>query len=217
MEPPPELAASSTDDLLAQMADEAIDRLIAEADKGAAAVAPPPPIEDHPPADQSPVAEVPPAVAAPEAASEPVPVEGDEAMSAAEQAVADLLNPPEPEPEPAPVAEQPAPAAVPTPTPQRESAPVPNPAAVEDPVQPVAVAMPASDAEAPPAPAADVRALLQEAPAAPSPLLLPLRVINSPFAFLSDDARRTLGLIGIVTLVPALCAIAYVLYFKHHW
>ncbi|MDB5327136.1 MAG: hypothetical protein JWM57_2705 [Phycisphaerales bacterium] len=207
MEPPPELAASSTDDLLAKMADEAIDRLIAEADKGAPAAVPPPPIEEHPPvAEETPSAE-----AAPESASEETTAGNDEALSAAEQAVADLLNPPEAPAEPAPVIEPPA-AMAPPPVVE-----VAAPATVAGPVPSAPAAASSASAETPPAPAADVQALLQDAPETPSPLLLPLRLINSPFAFLSDSTRRTLGLIGIVTLVPALCAIAYVLYFKHHW
>lgn len=180
MEPQPALAASSPDDLLAKMADEAIDKLMAEADKGATPTATaPPPIETHP-AEPEPVRATP----------EPVPAATSSLAATTLHAVEQSANPPA----------APSDVAIATTDVTTAAAAAPAPAPVE-----------------PPPPAADVQALLREAPATPSPLLLPLQIINSPFAFLSDGARRALGLIGLVTLVPALCALAYVLYFKHRW
>lgn len=234
-EPAPVLPAANADDLLAKMADEAIDKLLAEADRGP----PVTPLKITPP----------PSAAASEADENAVDT------SAAEAALADLLNsvsmPAAPKPAPAKPAEPPPAEDLVA----RESAGQPadvaaaSPSTIADidsddvslagtfespPAEAIAaanaqaeVAHANADAEAShaahaavaahAAPADDVKSLLaEEMPGRPSPLLWPLWLLNLPFAWIGGRARQALGLIGIVTLVPAVCAIVYVLYMKKH-
>ncbi len=65
----------------------------------------------------------------------------------------------------------------------------------------------------------DVRALLADAVKTaprgpPAIVVLPLRLLNAPFAYVSDPARDIVGQIAIVTLVNALAVILYVLLFR---
>ena len=98
-----------------------------------------------------------------------------------------------------------------------------SPAAVAPPAIADAPAFPpatSTDAKSPvaepsPSPDAAVKALLSdEHSARPSVLLWPLRVLNAPLAGLSDRGRLLIGLLGVITLVPAAAAIVWVLYFK---
>jgi hypothetical protein len=202
-QPTPVLPTANADDLLAKMADEAIDKLLAEADKGptqpAIKLRQPPAPADEKPAEEAAVAE-----------------------AAVADMLADAVDPVTPA-----VDERSTPE--PASTTAIEAAP-PAAAASETTAVETAVLLPegsSTDAPAAPAPAPapvvveapkdDVKALLtEEIHARPSPLLWPLWLLNAPFAWMSDRARQTLGLIGIVTLVPAVCAIVYVIYMKNH-
>jgi hypothetical protein len=167
LSPTPALPSSSPDDLLAKMADEAIDQLMADADKGRPTVTPP---------------------ALEEPAEAPAPEPPESAARVAPEATA-------------------APATL---APAAEQQHGETPAAATD------ATIPAASDSDPPSPAADVKALLGDIPEdASSPLLWPLQVINAPFAWLGERTRMTLGLIGVVTLVPAICAIVYVVFLKH--
>jgi hypothetical protein len=65
----------------------------------------------------------------------------------------------------------------------------------------------------------DVRALLADAvktapKGPPAVVVLPLRLLNAPFAYVSDPTRDIVGQIAIVTLINALAVILYVLLFR---
>lgn len=180
-----------------------------------------------------------PAVDEPAAAPAPVEQPADQpAHTAADEGlvVADLLDDPDAIDAAAssgfvaePAAEEPEPTPeeqTPQPTP---GAPAPVAAAPKEAATAVPVTAAPSEPAAPAASpeqggrGADVKALLDEAVAsAPSDqpsavvamLLLPLRVLNAPFAGLSDRTRDALGQIGIVTLLNAIAVLAYVLMFR---
>ncbi len=67
---------------------------------------------------------------------------------------------------------------------------------------------------------ADVKALLDEAVDLPKPraapkfIVVPLRLLNAPFAGLSDEKRDIVGQIAIVTLINALAVMLYVVIFR---
>lgn len=221
LEEPPTTAGGNADDLVAQLADEAIDKLIADADRGEApppaepVVAPKPepaPIETAP-VDTAPVDTA--TVGAPpadEAASAPLQDQLDTLFN---QLKDDSVAPVEAAPEPAPA--EPAPA---TPgTPIAMPPPVDVPADIAG-LPTGASPDSAQDPNVTPTMQSDVRALLDDAvhnaPRAdvPSFIVRPLEWINAPFANLSDDTRDTLGQIAVVTLINALAVILYVILFR---
>ncbi|MGC4032961.1 MAG: hypothetical protein QM754_14735 [Tepidisphaeraceae bacterium] len=196
LDPPPPVPAASTDDLLAKMADEAIDRLLASADKGNTADLPTPAVQPFSAT----------AVAAIEIPVDDVSLSESAGGGLTEADLASAID----DVLPFTDVEESPPVAVPPPEELAAVATV-----VETPPVAAAVATPAADI-APPAPAEDVKALLHEEAAAPKPslLLLPLRLLNLPFAWLGERGRTFAGLLGIVTLVPAACAIVYVLFLR---
>jgi hypothetical protein len=203
LDPTPAMAVSDPDDLLSKMADEAIDRLMADADRGHVATAPPVPMASV-------------ASDAPDSAART----GTTPEAGAADPSADSPVPP-PDPAPGASASVPAPAA-----PPNAAETLPGDVAVS---APSVDHGPAVDPPPPPA-AADRQALLGDAPAATAdhgrdgartpwvlwPLVLPLRLLNAPFGWLGDNARRVLGLLGLVTLVPSACVLIYLLWLKKH-
>ncbi len=212
MQQPPPAGRTCTDDLLAQMAGEEIDRLLAEADGSAPPVplpvsaAPPPP-----PAASFPV-EVPAAVApAARPRTGPAGLFFDEPVPAATRDD-DATGP-------AFEASRAAPPVAPPP---------PAPADVGEDLDALfsaAVARDAADEAELAARTAAERAALQGAasqpgPAAPAedrplPLLLrPLEWLNAPLERLPAGARDVIGKIAIVTLLNAAAVLAYVMLFR---
>ncbi len=226
----------SPDDLLSQMADEAIDKLMADSEKGggASSASPVDPDESVVPAGKlqseldtlfnkldepsaAPVARVDPDATSENAAPDDAAADEDATQSAA----AELIEPAASEAVPvaaaeiahaAPAEAQPAPV-----TPAEAHASV---ASSPDP----APQMPPNLSPDVAGRAPDVKALLDEAIAtAPSHsrqsqvesiLLVPLRILNAPFNSLGDGARNALGQIGIVTLLNAIAVLVYVLWFR---
>jgi len=189
--------AESPDDLLAQMADDAIDKLIAEADAA-------PPAASGPIADDTPLpAEfnellgdlpAPPAAPQSEASLESV-------LAAAEANVA----PPAPAEAPAtelPRAEK-SPAEA---SPAEAPAPEAPPAAAPEPVIETAAEIPGTTA--------DVKALLADDAHASaeksSILLMPLEVLSTPLTHADDKIRNAVGQIAILTLLNAIAVLIYV-------
>ncbi|MGN6727480.1 MAG: hypothetical protein ACTHLZ_16290 [Tepidisphaeraceae bacterium] len=202
----PTSASANPDDLLAQMADEAINKLMAEAEKDDLPVRTPPraPVQavTEPVAEVSAPPEPPPAapsiestldaaVAQAKQASEPIDLPHDESPHN-ESA---LTSPPSPQP--AEVSED----------------SIALLGTTDDVVLPI-------EEHAVPSSAADVKALLAEPVhhdhAGASVVLLPLRIVNAPFAVLGDRVRNAVGQIAIVTLINALAVLAYVLIFRRH-
>lgn len=191
LSPPPALPLSDPDDLLSKMADDAIDQLMAQADRGQGpAAAPGVTVDEH-----MAVAGAAPDVAAAPSPEPVVAVSGEfmPAMPPASRAVDPQSSTSE------------ADALSPTGTHEAAFLAATAAGASSPSSVPPAAALP---------PAADVKALLAEHSARPSWLLWPLAVLNAPFGGMSDRARTTLGLIGLITLVPAVCAIVYVLFLK---
>lgn len=199
LDPSPSLSASDPDDLLSKMADEAIDRLIADADSGRPlSIALPPAVEATPPdtmndePDDEPA--YPPAVA--------------KAEQVADHRIVAIEEPPA----------APANATTANEEPIAGEAAEEHSSEVIDHVTVVdheVLAEPAADAT--PLPASDRQALLAEPKWRTSVWLWPLWLLNLPFAWIGENARRAFGLIGIVTLVPAVAAIVYVLWLKQRW
>ena len=211
LDPSPSLSTSDPDDLLSKMADEAIDRLIADADSGRPMTPLRTPAVDP---TRSPTPEL--VTTQDSAATEPDEVEDEEpayppgadteASTADNRIVA--------------VEETSTDFAVDETEPQKTRAEVEaehhSPANDEAPVIAAneALAVPVEV----PTVAVDRQALLAEpAAAGTSPWLWPLWLLNLPFAWIGDNARRAFGLIGIVTLVPATAALVYVIWLKRHW
>lgn len=226
----PAEAAQNADDLLAQLAGDEIDRLLAEADveakpngrretpaavPEAESLAPPPAVTEvvEEAAPALPASEPPPP-ADPQTVEETAAVLPPEAL----EPVADSL----PAAEASPTV---GPTAGPTADPGRaewlaaeldadaghnplaapaEEAPSADGAATEP-----AAAQPASLPEI----LDEVLATPAEEPR-PSVLLRPLYWLNRPFASLSDETRSLIGKIAILTLLNALAILAYVLYLR---
>jgi len=202
----PTSASANPDDLLAQMADEAINKLMAEAEKDDLPVRMPP---------RAPVQAVPEPIAEVSAPPEPPPA-APSIESTLDAAVAQAKQVSEPV------------ESRHTESPHNESAltspPSPQPVEVsEDSIALLGttddVVLPTEE-HAVPSSAADVKALLAEPVhhdrAGASVVLLPLRIVNAPFAVLGDRVRNAVGQIAIVTLINALAVLAYVLIFRRH-
>lgn len=137
-----------------------------------------------------------------------------------------LYRPAEPqEPDPETVAAaaslnvllQPTVSSAPTPTQEAMPAAVAEPDAPLDSVTSTADRDAATVVVTPPAPAADVRALLADVPPAGVPVLLrPLEWLNWPFGQLPEGVRIALGQVGILTILNAAAVLAYVLLFRRH-
>ena len=203
----PRTKAIETDDLLAQMADEAINKLMADADR-----------DDMPMRVARPVAKAPAPAPIVVQEAEPSPVETsavettpvETAPTEAEATIAAILN----------ESIQATPTPTPTPTAEAPLIDVP-PATIVDAHHAVPESVEIIEAhDEPPTPAADVKALLADhdnvAPSRGGVLLLPLRIINAPFDLLGDGIRNAMGQIAIVTLINAVAVIAYVLIFHRH-
>ncbi|HET6248456.1 MAG TPA: hypothetical protein VFE47_12210 [Tepidisphaeraceae bacterium] len=197
--PPPPLGA---DDMLAQLAGDEIDRLLAEAEtdappKIAPAPKPPPPADPAEPVVAA-ITEDPPASAA---AAEPV----EPFAAVAEEKSSEPAPPPPAEPS-AVASESPAPAvdaqAAPPAAPQ-PAAPATEPAATE-----AASAPELKSAILQLDPADDIRP--------PSLLTRILDLILSPFDAIPDGLLNAIGKVGMVTLVNALALILYVVVVRHH-
>lgn len=202
--------SESADDLVAQLADEAIDQLIADADRG-----------DSPKPPEPPVAWA----AAPE--PEPVaPPSGNPLQAQLDTLFSQLGDEPVATDSPAPSTASENPVLEPSPTdpPQDVVVPPVEASALEAPP----VEAPAVEAtqertlepDVTPAMQSDVRALLDDAvhqapsSGAPAFIVRPLEWINAPFARLSDNTRDTLGQVAVVTLINALAVILYVVLFR---
>lgn len=210
-------SGGSPDDLLSQMADEAIDKLIADSEKGtSAASSPADPVspandEKDPPA---PVAELQTELDSVfdklDQSADPSPASEPAAEAPSDASGLELVEPPALEPQPA--EPEPSPPGHPVPSIETPPPPAPEQPAIEPP--------PAEPRGRSP----DVKALLDEAVAtaprasgesvAGSILLLPLRLLNAPFGGLGDRTRDALGQIGIVTLLNAIAVLVYVLWFR---
>jgi hypothetical protein len=180
---------ASADDLLSQMADEAIDQLIADAEKG---VSPPATVPTE-------VTTLPPVAPAP-AVTLPS-VELPPVSPQADSPAVDL--PPTPEPDPVtPVIE--------TPVGESSAATVD-----EETVEPHADSH-VSAAESPVVIPPDRQALLDYVHDEPKPgvLLMPLQLLNAPFASLSDTARDRMGQLAIITTINAMAFILYYILFR---
>ena len=207
----PTSASANPDDLLAQMADEAINKLMAEAEKDDLPVRTPP---------RAPVQAVPEPIAELSAPPEPPPA-APSIESTLEAAVAQAKQASEPVESrhtESPQADSPHDESALT------SPPSPQPVEVsEDSIALLGttddVVLPTEE-HAVPSSAADVKALLAEPVhhdrAGASVVLLPLRIVNAPFAVLGDRVRNAVGQIAIVTLINALAVLAYVLIFRRH-
>ena len=223
MQQPPPAGTTSTDDLLAQLAGEEIDRLLAEADGlpmaphlapagHAPAHAPAPVLETHAPVELP--ATLPPA-----------------ARPAATGLVFD-----EPSPAPAPVAEDlisaPAFEAAPphTATP-RQAQITPEVGEELDALFTAAVAKDLADeadlaartaaerasltGQAAPSPSGNAASVAVPAQDPRVPLVLrPLEWINAPLEYVPESVRDVIGKIAIVTLINAAAVIAYVMLFR---
>jgi hypothetical protein len=209
----PAAQAASADDLIAQMADEAIDQLIADADRGAPPAAslvvdaPFPAGETVEPLDQPPAHEP--------AASATLADVFERAMADAESSEAGTL------------ADEASPLAQPTYEPTPESNGIleldsasPDESRASDAAgntvatQTEPASLSANDSHA------DVKALLAGDPSPnavsgrPGVALWPLILLNAPFARLPASTRDVLGQVGIVTLVNAIAVLVYVLFLR---
>lgn len=222
--------AASADDLLAQLAGDEIDRLLAEAD--AAPLAPPPPRTD-PPAD--PPVDPPPQATAPIADPAPItppadPIPADELATdqpAAHQRTADEPVHEQPVAQ-EPATAQPSDASVAGPSiPADAQTDIPTPPsaadALRDELDELEQARTAPQAEQDASAGASLPDVLDEvltaspAPAETVPLILkPLEWLNRPFASISTQTRIRLGKIGLITFINALAILAYVLFFRQN-
>jgi len=234
----PGAAPTNVDDLLAQLAGEEIDRLLAEAETGRTPESAEPPRAESPAArPPSPVRTKPPTLdPVAQAASDPV----DAAMSAQLDELFDQL-----ESQKAPAATPAGPAAeaaapVVTPTPEAPALIATAPAAEAVPAagghEAVNVAPPAEAAEAAPSvsfatagelattPAERVALELdlpepspaEVAPEEPTRLVRFLELLNAPLIAAPEALRALVGKIALVTLFNAVAVLVYVLIFRRH-
>lgn len=230
MEPPP-AGAGGTDELLAQLAGEEIDRLLAEADAERAAVQS---AKDPPQAPNTPQAS--PAEAVPAPLSVAADVADAELSAQLDNLFADLtanapLAPAADVPSPAPVSSpRPAPektarataAAVASTAPPAAAEPAPSSAA--EPLHPVeqelreAEALQQGPRPTAPSPTDDATfAALADEDAAPLPLFLrPLEWISAPLNACPESVRDLVGKVAILTTVNALSVLVYVFFFRKH-
>lgn len=209
--------SGSADDLLAQLAGEEIDRILADTEQPATPQAAAAPVTSEPTADTAsgsatadaqqtiggqldalfhtlnePTAEE--ESQAPEPATDQTPAELDAEL--ADQAKQVVPGEPAAEETPAPV--------VPV---ESTSAKAANPAP--------AAAIPSTEAEESKDSAA-INELLKEDSAQVPLVLKPLVWLNAPFASLSSGARNSAGWIAIVTMLNAVAILIYVLVFRKH-
>jgi hypothetical protein len=245
LESPSPVALSDTDDLLAQLADEEIDRLLAESERQSqshAEIAQPLPGKETPPTIAQPIATTP---ARTGAATQPVQEEGDSPPPSDAPAPGQTVAQPAPvspqgaalstpevnaqldklfnelHQEPPARADQPASVAVAAaPQPQQTPAQAP-PAFAEQP--PPKIAQQAVAEQPTPSSPPDAAAVLDYASSAatqenlPLPWVLrPLEWINAPLAMCPPSVRQILGKAAIITLVNSVGIIVYVLLFRRH-
>ena len=227
MQTPP-VSAANTDDLLAQLAGDEIDRLLAEADTAPVETKPAPASPANAaPARQSNGKSEP--IQAPPAAGRGAPSAVDAISSELNQLLSGLDEPvtaprsTEPAAVTAEVHSPPEPAAPPA-----QSAPV-GPA-VEAEVNAVAAeldedarmsagrgALAASDALANPTAEGDIPTPTESTSDLRLPFYLrPLSWLNAPLESCPDHVRDTVGKIAILTMVNALSILVYVLFFRAH-
>ena len=204
LEPPP-VSAASTDDLLAQLAGEEIDRLLAQ-DESAPSGAPKPPAEP---------------IAAVQAAPLPEPAAATAQSAAAEPTTGaqlnELLNELESGTRQDPIAPTPAATTPPASTPDSHP---PSDLLEDDATRAAergALAAPApAEAPAPHVIPSDALVAIEDAPPIDPLYVRILEAINAPLAACSDDVRAAVGKIAILTAVNSLAILIYVCFFRHH-
>lgn len=238
---PPPATAGGTDELLAQLAGEEIDRLLAEADAEYAS-AEKPGENLAPRAAPAAGAETSPAPGAPTRAASSAEAADAELSAQLDNLFADLtVNAPDSPllgaapieantpPPPAPSASQTdAPiAATDAPTPPSVAATSPGdapPASAGEAVHPVEEELRATEAlergaRAMPAPAPEdaTLAALASEEARPLPIFLrPLEWLNAPLDAFPDSVRNTVGKVAILTTINAISILAYVFFIRRH-
>jgi len=237
-------APVSPDDLVAKMADDEIDRLIADAENGAPLTAPQAenprdlidefekqlpqsvPSDFGLPPDVPAASETAPTADAKSGSDAELQSQLDSLFTTLENELPNLDAPqaaePVAEPLPEPAVEVPSAATLPMPPPVDVPADIANDDghAVEPELDTSPDKLPDTLPDADAALRSDVKALLDDAvhqaqPAqAPKLIVVPLRLLNAPFASLSDEKRDIIGQIAIVTLVNALAIMLYVIIFR---
>jgi hypothetical protein len=238
MQSPAAPATAGTDDLLAQLAGEEIERLLAETEteRPAPPAAAASPMTDVATAKSAPAGSIPPTAlpstanaatpadallptdVAPAAANAAAELDSDETkenltsqLDALFESLNDAATPPAP-PTPAPAE---TPAAAPAPSLAVASAPEPidiasSPAELKALGEPIAAA---AAAALPESIAVELPADAQDN--RPSLLVRLLEFINSPLGQCSDPVRQAVGKIAIATLLNAIAVLAYTLMFRH--
>jgi hypothetical protein len=227
MQSPAAPATAGTDDLLAQLAGDEIERLLAETETerpavpaGAAS-----PMADATTAKSAPgesVSPTPLSATAPAAAPSPTDsIETKENLTSQLDALFESLSdaatplaPPVPAAAPAPAVPAPSLAGA---SPAKPIDTASSPAelkALGEPIAPAESTPPAGDA------AASAQTVAGALPAAaddspPSLLVRLLEIINSPLGQCSDSVRQAVGKIAIATLLNAIAVLAYTLMFRH--
>jgi len=199
----PDASLASTDDLLAQLAGDEIDRLLAEADSER------PPKPAAAPAEQSPASQ--PSIPTVESATATVSRD----VSDIDQLFTDLDPTKSGAPKPTGADSAPAGASVAPP-------PLVAPQTISEAAP--AAAQPASQADQLAADLEDelsasiiaARGADSDDEQSPPIWLKPLEWINAPLAACPESVRDALGKVGILTLVNSLAIIAYVLLFRRH-
>ena len=214
---PDPLAASgsestSTDDLLAQLAGEEIERLLAETEISPepveVAVVPTPVLAadpPHAPAPASPAPEIA-AVATPGSIPTIAPPKDDlesifTQLDEREKAISGTTSGPAPEVKATEIVEAPS---------------VAEALAAEMAEDEAQHARPASEHLPPTAASGTISntGLESEQPQSPSPLVSILAIMNSPLDSFPDHVRDLVGKVAILTLLNALCVLAYVVFFR---
>lgn len=202
----PQVSSASTDDLLAQMAGEEIERLLSESDEAEASATPSASAAAAPSGSAPASAPATPAPSAPKAESSSTPAGATQAPSPRRtdqdlSALFSQLDATEAEPASKPEEQKAAPAD-----------------AVPSVAEELAREMD-EDAAAPMAPASAVEASLQPVKriASGDPLVLRmLALLSAPLDAFGDQVRDVVGKIAILTTVNALSVLVYVLFFRHH-
>ena len=212
----PPVNASNTDDLLAQLAGEEIDRLLAEADTGAPPATPP----SAPAAEPAGKSPEPVPVSATAPAAQPN-ASANSSVTSAE--LDDLLGqldvaaPPAAQKGTLPVSAAPAPVpqqAVPQPVPEEH----PVAAEMDEDARMTAGvgALAAPVIAAAKGEAADLTPKVSRQSTGLPIYYRPLEWVNAPLSSCPDQVRDTIGKIAILTTVNALSVLAYVLIFRAH-
>ena len=208
LEPPP-VSSASTDDLLAQLAGEEIDRLLADDDGARTPKAAPPHDAIAPVATASPEATTPNPPAPPattEAQLNDIFAQLDAGTLNATKATApDLAAPVTAE-----AIKGPAPAAA-TELLEDDATRAAERGALG------AAEMPLAAAPLVSAPADGSTGLYADEPSASDPMYVRvLEAMNAPLAACSDETRAALGKVAIVTAINAVAVLIYVLFFRRH-